>query len=192
MKRTLGLLLLFYVFGIKNLIAAELPKTSIYQSHGVWQNERGEDIPLQKLRGNPVIIAMVYTGCEYACPMTIGKLKKIEKQLIDAKVSDYQFVLASFDTVRDRPKDLAAYVKKHQLDPKHWMMLSNSHDGQVRELAILLNVNFKKEGDKDFSHSNIVTLLDRDGVMALQLNGFNADDKPLVAQVVQLNGKPKP
>lgn len=175
------------LFGMSTIQASPLPKESLYQSRGVWQNPQGENLTLANFRGRPVIIAMVYTGCEYACPMTIGKLRKIEKQLQDAKANDYLFVLASFDTVRDRPSDLTAYSKKHQLDPKHWLMVSTTQDANVRELAILLNVNFKKEGEKDFSHSNIITLLDQDGVMNQQLNGFGADEKPLVEQVVKLN-----
>jgi protein SCO1/2 len=126
---------------------------------------------------------MAYTGCSYSCPMTISKLKEIETKIKEKNITNYQIVIASFDSIHDTPEKLKTYMETKKLDTTHWSMLSADKDSKVRELSVLLGISYKKEGQNDFAHSNIITLLDKEGVILVQLNGMNADNTNLLKQI---------
>ena len=54
---------------------------SIYNLDSTWVNQDGGETKLSAFQGHPVVVAMVYTSCQAACPMTISDLKKIEEGL---------------------------------------------------------------------------------------------------------------
>ena len=74
-----------------------------------------------------------------------------------------------------------AFLKEKGLDSQRWKMLAGENASAVRELAAVLEVNFKAEKNGDFSHSNVIALLDSDGRKRASLNGLAADIKSLVS-----------
>lgn len=160
-----------------------LPEDSLFQVRSEWADQNGKHVDFKTWRGSPVILTMAYTGCTYTCPMVVAKLKEIEKALISHGIKDFKIVLASFDTVGDRPPQLLKYMKTKDMNAERWTMLSAKSDKTVRELAALLGVTYSKTSGGDFAHSNLITLLDREGRIAVQLNGINADHGPLVKEL---------
>lgn len=172
-----------WTFVVCAFLAAADPKgadESIYQLQSTWQNQAGDSVKLERLRGRPVVIAMAYTGCSYSCPLVVTKMKEIESSIKATGAADYQMVMASFDTKGDRPAQTSAYMKKKGLDPSRWTWLSANDDKIVRELAAVLGVTYSKSGKSDFAHSNQISVLDREGRLITQINGVNADHTPLV------------
>lgn len=157
-----------------------LPADSLYHLKSSWQTHDAHPFEFKEWSGGPVILAMAYTGCTYSCPMIIARLKELERALKAAGVPKYKIVLASFDTAGDRPAQLVKYMKDKELDPSVWMWLSTKKEKSVRELAAVLGVTYSKDGKGGFAHSNVITLLDDEGRIRVQLNGLNADHKPLV------------
>ncbi len=183
-KWALGFILIFVVGG--NLMAEDfIPKDSVYLSESHWKEQSGKAIQLKSFKGQVVIMTMVYTGCEYSCPMTLKKLEQIEKDLLAAGVQRYRFVGASFDPKYDTPQALNKYMKKRKLSPEHWTFMTGVSDGDVREVAVLLGINYQREGKRDFSHSNGFVMLDDAGKIVAKLNGLNADHQELIAKLVE-------
>lgn len=168
----------------ENLNSTEVASDSLYLLKTQWKNQEGASIDLKSFSGQPVIMAMTYTSCQYSCPLTLNKLKDIEKDLKKKGVQKYQFVVASFDPERDKPAVLKAYMTKRKLDFSHWTFLSAPSDSDARELAVLLNVNYQKVEGGDFSHSNGISLLDSSGRLVIQLKGLSSDHKELVEKAV--------
>lgn len=56
---------------------------------------------------------------------------------------------------------------------KDWILL-HGNDDLVRTLTALLNVQYEKDADGNFSHSNLVSVLDKDGVLQFQKEGLGA------------------
>ncbi|MBL7543154.1 MAG: SCO family protein [Bdellovibrionaceae bacterium] len=162
---------------------AKLPEDSIYNIKSNWSNQNGDAITLDSLRGQNVIMTMVYTGCAHACPMTIAKVQEIEKALVQADIKNYKLVLASFDSVKDTPRVLKDYMKKRKISEDHWVFLSTAKDSVARELAVSLGISYKAIGDGDFSHSNVISYLDSRGVVKSKIESLTADITPLVASV---------
>lgn len=165
-------------FGV-NAASANVSGNSIYQIESGWKDQAGKNITLSSFEGQKVVISMVYTKCPHACPMTIAKIQKIEKELKALGLNNYKIVLASFDPKRDTPEHLKKYKEEKKLDEK-WTFISAPSDSEVRELAAVLGISYKPLGDGEFSHSNIITLLDEKGVVIAKIEGLSADIAPLV------------
>lgn len=164
--------------------AWEPSKESLYQTSSRWNTSKGDKIQLRELAGKPVLITMVYTKCKYTCPMTVAKLKTIEKAL--GENTDIRFVLVSFDPKNDTSAELARFVEEKRLDTNRWTVVSGTSSGSVRELAALLDISYKLEKSGEYSHSNVITLLDKEGVKRATLNGIAADHTNLVKSVKEL------
>lgn len=152
---------------------APLAGSSIYQSGSEWTDMDGKRVRLRSLRGRPVALAMVYTHCTTACPLILANLQLIESTLSPEARERVWFVLASFDTERDRPAVLKKFAAAHELEPSRWRLLHGDR-GAVRELAMMLGVRYKQKAGGDFDHSNVITILDRDGVVRHQQVGLGA------------------
>src|SRR2546423_13246321 len=61
-----------------------LPGKSIYQLDSTWTTDAGQPFKLATLRGRPQIVAMFFTSCENACPITVSDMKRIESALPEA------------------------------------------------------------------------------------------------------------
>jgi protein SCO1 len=153
--------------------AGVLPDLSVYQLESLWQSQEGKRITLAHFRGRTAILAMMFTSCEYACPRTLADLKAIEAKLSEADRHRVRFVLVSFDTAHDKPDVLRAYAKENHLDLSRWTLLNGS-EGDVRELAAVLGIKFKRSKTVGFSHSNLISVLDTDGRVVHQQKGIGA------------------
>ncbi len=157
-----------------------LPKDSLYQIQTSWSQFEGKPIRLSAFLGKPVIMTMVYLNCTHSCPMIIAKLKKMEKQIKAKGFEEYQFVLVSLDFERDRPEKLKKYMKEKNLSSDHWVFLTGKNDEEVREMALVLEINYKKLDDGDYSHSNVLALLDHQGRVIGKIDRLSADDSFLL------------
>lgn len=172
--KNLSIILIFFVT-MQNAFA-----DSLYDLKTNWRDTENNKTDVSIAKGSYTIIAMVYTGCAHACPMTISKIKEIEKDFSKAKFTDLKIVLASFDVKNDRPAKLKKYQTERKLNPDQWKFLSAETEDDARKLAVTLGISYKDIGDGDFSHSNLITLLDPNGKIVASINSLNASTEPLI------------
>ena len=156
-------------------LAADKPMTarSLYQFDAIWTNDAGRPVRLSTFRSRPVVVAMFFTSCEYACPMIVADMERIRRLLPEEARAKTQFVLVSFDTARDTPAALKAYRERMSLDDA-WTLLRGD-DSAVQDLAMLLGVKFKRDARGQFAHSNLITILNPEGEIAHQHAGLQGD-----------------
>ena len=199
--RVLVQILLMTLVGVPALFSAEkvkpsccektledrspLPDRSVYQVDSVWTNDARAIVHLSELRGKPQVIAMFFANCAYACPVIVHDMQKIESALPEDIRAKVGFTLVSFDTERDTPKVLSNYRKQHKLNKKRWRLLRGKPD-DVLELAALLGVKFKKDAQGQFSHSNLITLLNSEGEVIKQQVGLNKNQKETTQMLLRL------
>jgi protein SCO1 len=157
---------------------------SLYLLDSKWTSDRGKTIPLGVLRGRPQVVAMFFTHCEYACPILVNDMKKLEARLPADVRSRTDFLLVSFDSKRDTVETLAAFRKKEKLPVENWTLLRGVAD-DVRELAALLGINYTPDSRGQFAHSNLITVLNAEGEVAFQQQGLNTDPAPLIGAVTK-------
>lgn len=162
-----------------------LSSESIYQLTDTFQTQDKKAITLGYFKGKPTVIAMIFTHCTYACPRLTGDIKKIEEELKDEK-RKVNFVLVSFDADRDTPDTLKKYANSIGLD-ENWTLL-HGDENAVRTLSVLLNVQFAKDAEGNFSHSNIISLLDKKGVLVFQKEGLGTDQNETIRAIRQSLG----
>ncbi len=164
---------------------ATYSKESLYQLDAAFTDDSGRPATLGELRGRPVVLAMFFASCNYACPLTVTNMQAIRDRLPAGVRSRAAFVLVSFDVARDTPGVLNQFRAQRALDAG-WMLL-HGDDGAVRELAALLGVKYKQEASGMFSHSNIVTVLNPAGEIAYQRIGLNGGlDETVAALTVSV------
>jgi protein SCO1/2 len=151
--------------------AAAFSKNSLYQADVTFTTDAGRAFTLGELRGRPVVLAMFFASCGYACPLIVSDIEALRAKLPAEIRERVAFVLVSFDTARDTPAALATYRTQRNLDGQ-WTLLHGSDDS-VRELAALLGVKFKREADGTFSHSNLITILNAQGEIVHQRAGLS-------------------
>jgi len=144
---------------------------SIYQLPGTWRNQFDRPVSLDQLKGKVQVVAMVFTHCGYACPRIVEDIKAIEDSLPRSERGNVGYVLVSFDSRRDNPARLGQFAAGHELDD-HWQLL-HGEPGQVRELSMLLNVKYQETTGGNFNHSNVICILDKEGVIRQSIEGLD-------------------
>jgi len=137
-------------------------KTSLYQLESTWTTELEQPMQLGDLHGKARVVVMHYTSCEYACPILISQVNTIANALPPEVKDRVGFVTVTFDPERDTPKVLKTFSEKMNLEPPYWTLLHGAPD-DVLELAVLLGVKYKKDSQGGFSHSNLITVLNKEG-----------------------------
>jgi protein SCO1/2 len=153
--------------------AKPLSGRSIYQLGATWTNDAGNSVTLSSLRGKPVILAMFFAQCEYACPAIVQDMKRLRAALPETVRDQAQLVLVSFDTERDTPEALRSFRERMVLD-QHWTLLRGDTEA-VQELAMLLGMKFKQDARGQFAHSNLLTLMNAEGEIVHRRGGLNGD-----------------
>jgi protein SCO1 len=166
-------------------LASHTTEMSLYNLESVWVDQQGEQQQLDAFKGKIQMVAMIYTGCDYACPRIIADLKRIEDGIKDYNRSDVGIVLITLDPENDTSEKLQVFAAKNKLNADRWVLLT-SQDGNIRELAALLNVKYKKESNGYIAHSNIITVLDEEGEIVHQQEGLGIDPDETVNAISTL------
>lgn len=168
--------------------SATFTDKSLYQTESRWATDQRKHIKLGELVGRPQIVAMFFANCQFACPIIVNDMKRIEAALTPELRKRVGFTLVSFDAKRDTPAALAAYRLTHALPADNWTLLHGEPD-DVLELAALLGLKFKEDANGQFAHSNVITILNAQGEIVHQQIGLNQDIKETVRILRQLAAK---
>ncbi len=174
-------------------VPAELPLSdkSLYNAESKWTTDAGRKVCLADLRGRPQVILMFFASCQSACPMLVQDLQRIEAALKPKTRALVRFTLVTIDPRRDTPEALAAYREIRHLPADRWTFLHGEPD-DIQELAVLLGVKYKEEASGQFSHSNLITVLNQNGEIVHQLAGLGQDIEGTVKALEALVPGTKP
>lgn len=166
-------------------VAFPLSDKSLYQLESKWTTDAGKEIALRDLRGRPQVLVMFFANCQFACPILVHDLQKIEAALTPKLRKRVEFTLVTIDPGRDTPAALARFRATRSLPIKTWNLLHGKPD-DIQELAAVLGVKYKEEANGQFAHSNLITVLNSDGEIVHQLIGLGQDIKSTVRVIDRL------
>jgi len=164
---------------------ATLTDKSLFQTESKWTTDTGKQITLAELKGRPQVIVMFFTSCQYACPIIVNDMKRVEAALGPKMRPHVGFTLVTFDTRRDTPQVLSDYRATQNLSAKTWTLLRGKSD-DVLELAALLGVKYKEDASGQFAHSNIITVLNAQGEIVHQQVGLGQDTADTLRELERL------
>jgi len=162
-----------------------LPEMSIYHLPGEWTDQDSSLFELKELRGKVLVMVMIYTSCQAACPRLIADMRRIEEQVPDEYGDEVQYIMVSIDPETDTPTRMKNFAIENQMNDDRWMFIRSTPEN-TREFASVLAVNYKKISPIDFSHSNIISVFDRDGEMVFQQEGLDVSHTKTVQTIRDL------
>jgi len=165
----------------------ELPEMSVYQLPGIWTNQDNEDFPLEELRGKVTVMVMIYTSCKAACPRLVADMRRIEEQIPEQYKPEVQYVMVSIDPEVDTPEKMKEFSIENEMTDDKWIFVRSTEEN-TREFATVLAVNYKRISPIDFSHSNIISVFDKDGVMKYQQEGLDLKHEKTIRTIKELAG----
>lgn len=166
-----------------------LPGMSLYHLQAALTDQHGASLELAAFRGRPVLVTMFYSSCTSICPLLIGQLQRIEAALDPALRAQTRVLLISLDPGRDTSERLAELAKRHGVDQQRWSFTRTS-ETSVRELAALLGIRYRPMPDGEISHSPVISLLDRDGVLVTRAEGTAVNAGEIAAAIARLLDSP--
>ena len=139
---------------------------SIYQVGGEWTDHNDNKLELEALKGKNQVVVMAYTSCQHTCPILVRGMKQIEKGLTDEARADTEFLLVTLDTARDTVPVMKNYAEHNDLG-NHWHLI-RSTEANTRMLANTLNIKYQFTDNGDINHSNLLSILDKQGRLVAQ------------------------
>ena len=171
-----------YVGCLPAFTQEKFPVDSLFNSAITFKDEKNSDATLKTLAGKPVYITMVYTRCKASCPLMIGKMEKLYRAA-DERKAEAEFVLVSFDSKHETSETLSKLRVTHKLNGAKWH-LWRGDEAAVRELSVLLGINYRTEANGEIVHSNRIVGLDKNGKITVTRDGLDED---LTELLVALN-----
>ena len=163
----------------------EISELSIYNLPSVWTTQNNKEIELKELKGKVLVMVMIYTSCQAACPRLVADMRAIEAQIPRDKKDNVTLILVSIDPETDTPQRLKEFAIKNDMDTKSWVFLTGS-EADTREFAAVLAVSYKKISPMDFSHSNIISVFNQKGELVHQKEGLGVNNKDTVDKIIEL------
>jgi protein SCO1/2 len=160
-----------------------ISEKSIFNLTSEWKTQNNETIQLSDLKGKVMVVVMIYTSCEAACPRLVADMRNIYDKVDNP---DVDYLLVSIDPEKDTPEKLKAYAKEEHLEGDQWILLQGGMD-DVREFSNVLSMKYKKISPIDFSHTNIISVFDKNGVLHYQQEGLGVSNDKLVEEVKNLS-----
>lgn len=160
----------------------QLPDLSVYNLPSEWKNQDNETVRLEDYRGSVVVLTMIYTSCKLSCPRLVSDVRRIHNE-VGKKANKYtKYIFVTIDPEVDTPDRLKEFSEENLMTDPEWVFLTGDKE-ETRSFAAVLGVSYKRSSPIDFAHSNIISVFDKDGVLAYQKDGLGADISPVVKEI---------
>lgn len=133
-------------------------------------DREGRPVALSSLRGKPLLVSFIYTGCFQACPAATRALDDTVRRL-EKRFGEGSFRVASigFNQPADSPQALKAFAAQHGIVRANWDFLS-APAAAVEPLTLAFGFRYAPT-PAGFDHVLQVTLVDASGRIVRQVYG---------------------
>ena len=183
---------LFLLCSVTAAAADKLDASTALATSQAVIGQRVPDVPLTDaagrtfrfadLRGKPVLVQFIYTGCITVCPVNVRTLKSALDAARDALGSNrFHVVTIGFNLPADTPDAMGSFARQHRISMPEWRFAAV--DVPARD-ALVRAFGFSYAwGAAGFDHIAQVTVVDAEGRIYRQVYG---DAFPLPALVEPL------
>lgn len=160
----------------------EISPDSIYNVQTKWEKQDGKNITFSDLKGKVLVTAMIFTSCKTACPRLTAEMRAISQKVGKTDPDKIQYVLISIDPENDTPKVMKRYLDVNRFNENEWTFIRGNEE-DTRELANIMAVKYKEISPIEFSHSNIITVYSKKGILSFQKEGLDGDYDAIVNEI---------
>lgn len=144
---------------------------SLYHLEDKWITHRKDTVTLSDFSDVPLIVVMFYGNCTDVCPILIQDTWRLYQSLDPEVREEVQVAAVTFDYRNDTPEVLREYARQENLDLPNWHFITGERSS-IRHLAMMLGVQYRERSDGMFEHSNLITVLDRNGQIGARIEGL--------------------
>ncbi|MCP3056279.1 SCO family protein [Aurantimonas marianensis] len=138
-------------------------------------DRHGAPLPLAALRGEPLVVSIVYTSCASVCPPTTQRIiEAVEEARRVFGAQQFSVLTLGFDARNDTPSRLDAFAKMQRIPEADWRIAS-ADAATLRRLLADLGFSYRAAAG-GFEHITQTTILDAGGRVYRQVYG---DDFPI-------------
>jgi protein SCO1/2 len=152
-------------------------------------NQDGEQISLEKFRGNPLVLTFIFTRCPIPkfCPLVSQHFVELQDVIktATAPMGQTRLLSITLDPAFDTPTILKQYAASLVADPKMWTF-ATGEPGEIDRLVGGFSVYRQPEGGT-ISHGLATVLIGRDGTIQKiwRGNGWTSLD---ITGTIEANG----
>jgi protein SCO1/2 len=150
-----------------------------------FRDSEGNAVRLSQLRGKPLVVNFVYTGCMQVCPATTQFLKGAVKDAERALgPGSFRVATIGFNLPFDTPQAMKAFARKNGAASPNWLFLTPDAETLT---ALVADFGFRYEATAaGFDHLLQVSIVDQDGRVYRQVYGDSFDAPLFVGPLLQL------
>lgn len=161
-----------------------MPENSIYNLKSNFINKENKSINIVELEGKIQIFSMIYTNCKTICPIIISNMKSIERLIPSDIIDHVNFTLITLDPERDTPITLKKFFNEKKFTNR-WNLFRTTKE-ETLKLALMLGIKYKKDKNSEYTHSNLIIILDKNGEIKLHHQGLDKNYTPLIELLAKL------
>jgi len=150
-----------------------------------FRNVDGKTVTLGMLRGKPVLLTLIYTGCADVCPAVIESLSPAVDAGAEALGKDsFSVVTIGFDTKNDTPQRMRSFAQLHGGGGDNWYFLA-SDAATMDTLSQAVGFSYYASAG-GFDHMAQVTVIDKAGRIYRQIYGGSFETPEIVEPLKEL------
>lgn len=133
-------------------------------------DREGRPVRLASLRGKPLLVSFIYTGCFEVCPTTTRSLNDTVRALQGRfGINQFNVISVGFNQPADSPQAMKAFAAQHRISQPNWDFLSPP-PAVVGPLTRDFGFVYKST-PAGFDHVLQVSLVDGEGRIVRQVYG---------------------
>ncbi len=145
-------------------------------------DQGGKTIPLDSLRGTPVLVDFIYTTCTSTCPLLTQKMAAVAKLLGPALGNKVKIVSFTIDPAHDGPPELAKYADRMGASDPGWIFLTGT-PAQIAQVLAIYGLKIGHGSDGSIMHMTAAYLLGPDGRQVRQYDGLEVSAQTIVSDI---------
>jgi len=150
-----------------------------------FTDSEGRTLRVSDLRGKPLVVSFIYTGCFQACPVATQFLSQAvgtaRRALGEGK---FNVVSIGFNQPFDNPMAMAAFARQNRISDPNWRFLTPDA-GSLEALTTALGFVYEAT-PKGFDHITQVSIIDAQGRVYRQVYGETFELPMLVQPLKEL------
>ena len=123
--------------------------------------------------GKPLVIGYIFTKCPDVCPDITASLERAAESGRKELNDSFNVLLVGFDVENDTPENLKGFSKRYAPGRGNIRFIG-SDAPTIKALIERTGFFFKKNDDGWFDHMDMVTVVDKNGVIYRQIYGIRA------------------
>ncbi|MBB3073075.1 protein SCO1/2 [Paenibacillus baekrokdamisoli] len=140
----------------------------------------GNKVTLDDSKGKVRVIYFFYANCPDICPPTTYLMTQVQDQLKKEGTfgKDVEFMSITFDPKRDSLAAMSKFAGKFDVDTSGWKFLREDSEEATKKLMNNFGLDLiKDEKTGLFSHTDTITIVDREGEIRKYMTGSIQDTK---------------